>query len=631
MATINEMRQVATQIENETTVGGNTAERVGGLFNDIVDELEEIDGIMPLDESPTNGSMKGVTSGGVYAFVNYGQNTHIDPTSVSRINADISPSNVWEETRKVYCRIIPITETGDYTIVAINGLAAFAVLTTNTVTIGGSASYAPGYSLVNMAQGESTTVNIASGLFLYVRDDNNQTSGRILPNITLVGQNDRCLRESDITDNLTNVSKIPTSQAVKDFIEIGGGISIDPTSVSKNHANITASGDTWEQRGGTYCRIIPITETGDYTITAVNGLAAFAVLTTNTVTIGDSVSYASGYSLVNLSQGEGVTINIANGLFLYVRDDTLTGGRVLPSIVLGIADPVIRQSDLQGIGKKVIKCLFIGNSVNQDHIGYLPWLLRNAYGDTIDFTIAIAYKASYTIKGYVEDIMTGNVNLDIFSIANNSESWTNYNNYPFANIWANFGNFDLISFEGYFNHGTESAGMVEDVTYFNTFIDNLITVNTTPFKVGYLMHQTYNYTTHTEEEAWERIVNGAKYAISDTPVSILFPCGAVTKIVNGEIPQSMLTNDNIHNQQGLPCIMGAYVVMEELSRYYGTQSKIIGNRSRITATTEDALNIPGKNGTLQVGTDSQYILCQKAAVKAVKWGDNLLITNSDDL
>lgn len=40
MATINEMRQVATQIENETTVGGNTAERVGGLFNDIVDKLE---------------------------------------------------------------------------------------------------------------------------------------------------------------------------------------------------------------------------------------------------------------------------------------------------------------------------------------------------------------------------------------------------------------------------------------------------------------------------------------------------------------------------------------------------------------------------------------------------------------
>ena len=41
MATINEMRQVATQIENETQVGGNTASRVGGLFNDVVDHLDE--------------------------------------------------------------------------------------------------------------------------------------------------------------------------------------------------------------------------------------------------------------------------------------------------------------------------------------------------------------------------------------------------------------------------------------------------------------------------------------------------------------------------------------------------------------------------------------------------------------
>lgn len=41
MATINEMRQVATQIQNETQVGGNTAGRVGGLFNDVVDKLEE--------------------------------------------------------------------------------------------------------------------------------------------------------------------------------------------------------------------------------------------------------------------------------------------------------------------------------------------------------------------------------------------------------------------------------------------------------------------------------------------------------------------------------------------------------------------------------------------------------------
>lgn len=72
MATIDEMRQVATQIENETQVGGNTASRVGGLFNDVVDKLENVDDVTPMDEIPTFGSVKAVKSGGVKSYVDYG-------------------------------------------------------------------------------------------------------------------------------------------------------------------------------------------------------------------------------------------------------------------------------------------------------------------------------------------------------------------------------------------------------------------------------------------------------------------------------------------------------------------------------------------------------------------------------
>lgn len=274
--------------------------------------------------------------------------------------------------------------------------------------------------------------------------------------------------------------------------------------------------------------------------------------------------------------------------------------------------------------KPTIKALFIGNSVSQDHVSYLPWLLKNTYGSEVDFQIFIAYRASATIKEYVENIITGNVNLNIFSVANNTESWANTNNFPYANMWTLHEYFDLICFEGYFNHGTSSAGLVEDTSYFARFIEDLKSRQTKPFKLGYLMHQTYTNETHTEADAWARIVAGAGFAISNNPVSILFPCGVVTKLVNGIIPQSMLTNDLTHNQQGLPCIMGAYVLMEELARYLGLPSKVLNNQMRITAATEEVLNIPGKNGTLQIGTDEQYSLCQDAAIKAVKYGDYLM-------
>lgn len=77
MATIAQMRQTATQIQTETQVGGNTADRVGGLFNDVVNKLEEdetavANGLatkqdtLTFDHIPTNGSQNPVTSDGIY-------------------------------------------------------------------------------------------------------------------------------------------------------------------------------------------------------------------------------------------------------------------------------------------------------------------------------------------------------------------------------------------------------------------------------------------------------------------------------------------------------------------------------------------------------------------------------------
>lgn len=272
--------------------------------------------------------------------------------------------------------------------------------------------------------------------------------------------------------------------------------------------------------------------------------------------------------------------------------------------------------------RKTIKVLFIGNSVNQDHIAYLPWLLKNTYGDDIDYTIAISYKASYTIKKYCEDILTDNVALDIFSISNNAERWTNYNNVKYSEIWNHLDGFDIISFQGYFNDSL--YGWVEDPSYYAQFIADLKTRQSQPFGLGYLMHQTFN---NNGVDVWKRIVEGANTAIAENPISILFPCGAVTRLLNNteEFPQSFLTSDNIHNQQGLPCIMGAYVAMDVIARYLGLPSRVLNNKLRITQAIEGTLNIPGANGVLQLGNELQYSIAQNAAVQAVKYGERIYI------
>lgn len=323
--------------------------------------------------------------------------------------------------------------------------------------------------------------------------------------------------------------------------------------------------------------------------------------------------------LVKKSDDAAITIDevVANTTFQILRTVSLNG--------------LVAEVDGLKNKKPNIKALFIGNSVCQDHVAYLPWLLKNTFGNDINFEIYLAYKGGATIKQYVTEIITGTTPLDIFSLAANTESWSNSSNFLYADIWTLYGPFDLICFEGYFNHGTSSAGLVEDTSYFMPFINDLKTRQTQPFKLGYLIHQTYTTTTHTEADAWARIIAGAEFAIQNTPVSILFPCGVVTKLVNGDIPQATLTNDDIHNQQGLPCIMGAYTLVEELTRYMGLPSVILNNPLRITSEIETALNIPGPNGSLQVGTELQYSLCQDAAVNAVKYGDWLMLEYSDIL
>jgi len=84
----------------------------------------------------------------------------------------------------------------------------------------------------------------------------------------------------------------------------------------------------------------------------------------------------------------------------------------------------IGHADVSYTPKRKIKIFFIGNSVSQDHVGYLPWLFRQLYKDEVDFTIANFYYAGRSIKNYVEDFITGNtpglyshVNSDIFNIS----------------------------------------------------------------------------------------------------------------------------------------------------------------------------------------------------------------------
>lgn len=275
----------------------------------------------------------------------------------------------------------------------------------------------------------------------------------------------------------------------------------------------------------------------------------------------------------------------------------------------------IYASGLKKSKTKRIKALFIGNSVNQDHVMYAPWYLKKSYGDDIEFEIGNFYIASYTIKSYVQNCVNGTKKADIFSVAYGTDVWYNRTNEVLLKDAVSLNDWDIICVQGYYNNGVEGP---EDMSYLADLVQFISDNAVKPFTLGFMMHQTYRTGVLAD------IIAGAKYSVENSSVRMLFPCGFATEFVKSLWEQSFLTSDTIHNQEGLPCILGGYVVGDVLARYVGLPSRVMGNKNRMTSEEHDALNIAGQNGTFQAGTEAQFDQAQIAACKAVNAGYGVL-------
>lgn len=272
--------------------------------------------------------------------------------------------------------------------------------------------------------------------------------------------------------------------------------------------------------------------------------------------------------------------------------------------------------------KKSLKALFIGNSVSQDHIAYLPYILKNTYGDEIDFSIYIYYIGGYTIGQYVDNVITENKNAEIFSYAKNIEVWTNSSGTKLKDALQKE-EWDIISIQGYFNN----YRIEEDMTKVPVFVEFLKSNTKKSFELAWLMHQTYK-----SNEVLHDIIYGAKQAIIENPITLLFSPCFVTEYAKQFFSQSQLSPDGIHNHEGLPCMMGAFNVLSVILRWMGIPNKTIGNPLRMTIEKQSSLNIPGVNGTVDESfTDEDYYKCQCAAVKSMNAGDGLFNVSKNEM
>ena len=277
-----------------------------------------------------------------------------------------------------------------------------------------------------------------------------------------------------------------------------------------------------------------------------------------------------------------------------------------------------------GYSKK-IKILFIGNSMTQDCTSYVPLILRNLAPE-LDFTIYNWYHASYTLAQHLADWKAG-IGANILSLAQNTHTWSSVNKLMPDLLKEKF---DIIVLQEYFNPNRmptyDDAAFATYEEVVNYIQDN----HTTPFELATLFHQPHRTdASNNMDEIYKTTYDGIIRQLRETPTLSVIPSGIAMyyackdEELNALGSAGGLSPDGIHAQEGLPCMIQAYVTAQWILEKVAIGRSILNDSTRVTASNYPSINVPGANGSVVEGTDSQYRKAQRLAMKAIKIGKHM--------
>lgn len=296
--------------------------------------------------------------------------------------------------------------------------------------------------------------------------------------------------------------------------------------------------------------------------------------------------------------------------------------------VVPIVESIVCKIPENASIKKEISILFIGNSLTQDGIAYLPYLLKEYYKDEINFKIYMWYCGGYTLAEHYQRF-TSDSSCDIFSVAENKSSWSNSHK-TMSKILSTY-KFDIVCMQEYFNYKENYE--IEDLTDWNNCRDYIINNYTggNALKFISLLHAPKR---SDATNIFNRTVAGNNLILKETISEDIIPIGtAVYRALSTELDSlgsaGHLSPDGTHTQEGLPCLLQTYVALLWVLDKLNINKSIYNCDMRMTTDIYDSINVPGANlgSGVITGTDAQNILAQEIAIKAYKEGKKQVLTN----
>lgn len=263
--------------------------------------------------------------------------------------------------------------------------------------------------------------------------------------------------------------------------------------------------------------------------------------------------------------------------------------------------------------------LIFGNSYSRDAFSYVPALLEES-GLQINITILCingnALSTHYEALGYNRS----KFEIDTYDFENHR--WRTYkDSTALQSIISK--DWKLVIMQDGGNTAKDYHKTSTNVKNLKSYLQRVIPqahfsyMINPPHPIG---HPSLNGGSNNEE--YSVIVRIAKQLVADGIVADLVPCGTAIQNARQTDLQTLgnygdLSYEGKHLQEGIPCMIEAYVGANFIADFFGYEYSIFNSQLRINQTWVSKQQIPGQHGKVVTGDDAQYELSKHAAIDAV--------------
>lgn len=269
-----------------------------------------------------------------------------------------------------------------------------------------------------------------------------------------------------------------------------------------------------------------------------------------------------------------------------------------------------------------IRIFCIGNSYTRDAMMYMPFVLEEILPG-VEVEIGIMYQGSATLSDHYTKIST-NANYANFDHYKTGESWSTETSKT-VDYGLGIAEWDIIMLQ---QQSSASRNYSTYQPYLNDIVTLLLGKLNHPVKIGFFLTPALpdgasTIGSDTSDEMFAKIVTAVQRVIDETAVEFAIPVGTAVQNARTTTLDSLgdfghLSYDGLHLQEGIPCLLEAYVAAMYYAGMIGLEKGVFGSQIRPTQEWVTANNIIQQDGTSVGVTDANCYIAQKCAAIAMK-------------